>query len=159
VYLFAAAATGRGKSTAAEVAVAIAFSLVAVPLALLGGPSIATGAMVALAFAANFVLATLAVRVIIVKVRGGGDPRMVTVLRRSVYALSVGVTAAAIGAALGGWLPPRPLVSLVPGVAAAVWIATNPPPPAKLRAVGWMLVTTSTLVAILLIVTFRLVGG
>jgi hypothetical protein len=155
VYLFIAAASGRGKSTAAEVAVAIAFSLVAVPLSLLGRPSIVDGSMVALAFATNFVLATLAVRVVIVKVRGGGDPRMVAAMRRSVYTLSIVVAAAAVAAAVVGWLPPLPLVSLVPGLVAALWIATNPPPPAKLRPVGWALVTTSAIVAILLIVTLR----
>jgi hypothetical protein len=155
VYLFAAAATGRGKSTMAEVAVAIAFSLVAVPLSLVGGASIAAGATVALAFAANFVLATLAVHVIIAKVRGGGDPRTAAAMRRSVYVLSMLVAAGAIGAAVSGWLPAVPLVSLMPGMIVALWIASNPPPPSKLRTVGWMLVTTSALVAVLLIVTLR----
>jgi hypothetical protein len=47
------------------------------------------------------------------------------------------------------------MIALVPGVATALWIAAFPPPPAKLRAVGWTLVTTSAIVALLLIFTLR----
>lgn len=171
VYLFMAAATGKGKSIGAEVAVAIAFSLVAIPLCLLGGsgvtrhadvgsrpgPAVGTGIVVAMAFVTNFVLATLAVRVVIAKVRGGGDPRMVATMRAWVYGLAIAIVAAAAGVASGGWLPWLPLVALVPGMVTAFWIAAFPPPPAKLRAVGWALVTTSAIVALLLIVTLRAV--
>jgi hypothetical protein len=153
LYLFWAAISGHGKSTTAEVAVAIAFSLTAVPLCLFGGPSVATGVIIAIAFAANFVLATLAVRAVIVKVRGGGDPRQAALIRRSVFVLS-GVIAAALGVvAAVRALPAVPLISVVPGIAVALWIASNPPPPSRLRAVGWTLVTTSAVTAALLIVT------
>lgn len=155
IYLFIAAASGKGKSIGAEVAVAIAFSLVAVPLCVLGGPSVAAGAVVAIAFVTNFVLATLAVRVVIAKVRGGGDPRLVATMRVWVYGLAMAIVVAAVVLASVGWLPWLPLLALIPGIATAFWIAAFPPPPAKLRAVGWTLVTTSAIVAILLIVTLR----
>ncbi len=155
-YLFVAAITGKGKSIGAEVAVAIAFSLAAVPLALLGGPSLMAGAMVALAFTSNFVLATLAVRVVIAKVRGGGNPRQVAAMRRWVYGLAVAIVAACAAAASRGAIPWLPLIAIAPGVVAATWIATSPPPPARLKAVGWALVTTSAVVMLLLIVTLRL---
>ena len=155
LYLFVAAATGKGKSVAAEVAVAIAFSLVAIPLCLLGGPSVAAGVIVAMAFVTDFVLATLAVRVVIAKVRGGGDPRKVASMRAWVYGLAMAIAAAAAALASGGLLPWLPMIALVPGVATALWIAAFPPPPAKLRAVGWTLVTTSAIVALLLIFTLR----
>ena len=155
VYLFIAAAMGKGKTVAAEVAVAIAFSLVAIPLCLLGSPSVTAGAIVAIAFGANFVLATLAVRVVIAKVRGGGDPRLVATMRAWVYGLAIAMVAAVVVLASGGLLPWPPLVALVPGIVTALWIAAFPPPPAKLRAVGWTLVTTSAMVALLLVVALR----
>ena len=153
LYLFWAAVSGHGKSTAAELAVAIAFSTAAIPLCLLGGSPATTGVVVALAFATNFVLATLAVRVVIVKVRGGGDPRQVAAMRRAVFVLAAAIAAAVIVAAVLGLLPPAPLVSVAPGIIVALWIAASPPPPSKLRKVGWTLVGTSGAIAVLLIAT------
>jgi hypothetical protein len=155
VYLFVAAASGKGKSIGAEVAVAIAFSLTAIPLSLLGEVPAVSGVMVALAFATNFVLATLAIRVVIAKVRGGGNPALVVTMRRSVYTLAILIPIAAALAVLRGVIPSLPLVALAPGIVVSLWIAITAPPPAKLRTVGWALVTTSAVVAALLIVTLR----
>jgi len=156
LFIFFAAISGKGKSVAAEIAVAIAFSLTAVPLCLFGGASLRAGSMVALAFATNFVLATLAVRVVIAKVRGGGDPRLVAAMRRSVYVTAVAIVLGCAVAASRRVIPWAPLVAIVPGMVAAIWIATFPPPAAKLKAVGWTLVSISAIVALLLVVTLRM---
>ena len=155
VYIFIAAISGKGKTVAAEIAVAIAFSLTAVPLCLLGGPSLVAGILIALAFATNFVLATLAVRVVIAKVRGGGDPRLVAAMRRAVYIVALAIAIGAALAASRGRIPWLPLASLIPGIATACWVAANPPPPTRLKAVGWTLVSVSTIVMLLLVITLR----
>jgi hypothetical protein len=156
LFIFIAAASGKGKSIGAEIAVAIAFSLTAVPLCLLGGQSIVAGAAIALAFASNFVLATLAVRVVIARVRGGGDPRLAAAMRRSAYVTAGAIAAGAAVAAGRGLVPWLPLSAIVPGIVAAIWIATFPPHPSRLKAVGWTLVTLSALVTVLLVVTLRI---
>jgi hypothetical protein len=154
-YLFWAAASGKGKTLSAELAVAIAFSLAAVPLCALGGRSPVAGVAVAVAFGSNFVLATLAVRVIILRVRGGGDPLQVAVTRRAVFVLAGIIVASVALAVAAGVMPLRPLLSTMPGIVVATWIAASPPPPARLRAVGWTLVGTSAVIALMLIVTLR----
>jgi hypothetical protein len=155
MYLFRAAATGGGKSLAAEIAVAIAFSLAAIPLCLLGDPSPIPGIAIAVVFATNFVLATLAVRVIILKVRGGGDPRAAATTRRAVVILAI-ATASSIAATIGiGVLPAAPMLSAVPALAVPLWIAAAPPPPTRLRAIGWTLIATSTAIAMLLVITLH----
>jgi hypothetical protein len=105
----------------------------------------------ALVFAVNFVLATLAVRVVILKVRAGGDGAVVAATRRAVLALA-GLSVAAVGMA---WayqlLPGATLLALVPGVVVATQLALRPPPPSRLRAVGWRLMATSLTTAAILI--------
>jgi hypothetical protein len=54
-----------------------------------------------------------------------------------------------------GLLPWVLLLAIAPGVATAAILAVHPPPPTRLRAVGWTLVATSAAAAMILIVALR----
>jgi YwiC-like protein len=142
----------REKSSLAEVAVALVFSLVAVPVCLAAGASVEAALAVGVAFAAVFVPGTLAVRFIILRVRGGGDTRAA---RSSRVALLVVTSAGTLGlsaAAMRTRLPWSTLIAAAPGLASASWLALFPPPPSRLRTVGWTLVMTSVATAVILMV-------
>jgi YwiC-like protein len=146
---------GRQKSWYGETAASFAFAGVAVPLSIVGGASVATAAAVAVPFVFLFVSSTLAVRTIILRVRGGGDARAVRNTRASVFAVAIG------GAVFLGWLitidalPAVVLVASTPGLLTAVVIAARPPQPSRLRAIGWTLVGVSVLTAGIVIATVR----
>jgi len=141
--LSATIAAGREKGVAAEVAVAAAFSLVAVPVSLAAGARVEDGAAIAAVFAGIFVTATLSVRGIIATTRGGGN---VETARRFTIAtiLLAGVAVAGLAwAATRGLMPWAGLAAGVPGLGLAAALALVPPPPSRLRAVGWTLVAVS----------------
>ena len=142
---------GREKSWLGEAAAAVAFSGAAVPVAMAAGASLTTAALVAIPFALFFVASTLAVRAVILRVRGGGDPRASSATRRA--ALSLCVVAAAALAVLGmtGALPLSILVAAAPGLLTAAVIAASPPSPTRLRTVGWTLVAMSVVTAAVVI--------
>jgi hypothetical protein len=132
------------------VAVALAFSLLAVPMCLAAGASAGTALAVALAFASVFVTGTLAVRVVVLGVRGGGAPRAVAATRLVVLLLVAGLVVTLGRSAPGGALSDVALIAAAPGLASAGAIAIHPPAPARLRTVGWTLVATSLAAAVLL---------
>lgn len=142
----------QAKSAPGEVAVALACSLLAVPLGLAGGAPLRTALAVAAAYAAIFVTATLAVRVVILKVRGGGSPAAVRRTRSLALALVAVSGAALVGAATRDLLPWTTAVAAAPGLTAATVLAVAVPSPARLRAVGWTLVAISGAAAVILIV-------
>ncbi|MEW6320666.1 MAG: YwiC-like family protein [Acidobacteriota bacterium] len=148
-------ARGTEKSAIGETAVALACSLAALPVGLMAGASAAGAWTVALAFAATFVAATLAVRASILDVRGGGDARAA---RRTRLASAVVAGLFALGLAAGGVqgaLPWIALAAAAPGLGAAVWLTLRPPPPTRLRVTGWTLVGVSTAAAVMLIAGLR----
>jgi hypothetical protein len=151
VFLAAAIGAKREKSSQGEVAVALAFSLLAVPVCLAAGASVGTALAVGSAFASIFVTGTLGVRVVVLKVRRGGNPEAGRSTRITVVALTsaagVGLAAAALVAAL----PWAALTAAAPGLAAAAWIAMFPPAPTRLRTVGWTLVATAAAAALILL--------
>src|SRR6185503_16637530 len=73
--------TGREKSTLGEIASAISFAAVAIPIYGVSAPSPLRGFVVAFAFAGVFIAGTLGVRIVILGSRGGGDQRAVAVTR------------------------------------------------------------------------------
>jgi hypothetical protein len=150
-WLGVAIAAGREKTWQGEVAAATAFSLVAVPVCLAAGSTTAMAFAVAIPFACMFVSGTLAVRAIIVNVRGGGDPRATVLMRRAVVAFAVAVAAGLAGAALGRVLPAATLIAAAPGLLVAVAIVAILPSPARLRTIGWTLVATSVTTAVIVI--------
>ena len=156
LFLVFEASSGREKAWPAEVAVATAFSLAAIPMCMAGAAPLADGALIAGAFGVNFVLATLGVRVIILRVRAGGNIRAASATRNAVFALALGALAVALTLLARHAVPPLGVAALLPGLvsgAAVAWIA---PPPSQLRRVGWALVGVSTLIAVMLVVSLRL---
>jgi hypothetical protein len=149
--LGAAVSAKDEKTTRGELAAALAFSLAAVPVCLAAGATVSTALAVGITFAVVFVADTLAVRSIVLAVRGGGNPRAARSARIAVLVLTV---AAAVGLAVAGLravLPWATLGAAAPGLAAAAWLAMLPPRPTQLRAVGWTLVGTSVIAALVLI--------
>jgi hypothetical protein len=151
VFLGAAVAAQREKSSWGEIAVALAFSLAAAPICIAAGASTSTALSVAIAFAAIFVAATLAVRVVILKVRGGGNPRAAHLTRLTVFVSSGAVAIALATAAVNLLLPWTTVLAAGPGLAGALWLACFPPSPRRLHRVGWALVTMSAATAAILI--------
>jgi hypothetical protein len=146
---------GSEKSSLGEIAAAFAFALAAVPAAVSAGASVQAAAAIAVVFGVIFIAGTLAVRIVILRVRGGGNPAAVRATRNAV----MGVSAVALaGLTVAGWrdaLPWIPLAAAAPALAFAVAVAINPPRPVRLRALGWSLVALTTLAAVVLIAGFR----
>jgi hypothetical protein len=151
--LVVATARGREKSWEGEVAAALAFSAAAVPVALSAGAPLETAAAVAIPFALLFVASTLAVRVVILRVRGGGDPHATTATRRAALFVAGGGAAALAVLAAAGVLAASVLVAAAPGLLIAASIAMHPPAPTHLRALGWTLVAMSFVTAAIVVAT------
>jgi hypothetical protein len=149
--LLAASWSGREKTAFGEVAAALAFSFVALPVCLAGGTPMPVGLSIALAFAALFATSTLGVRVVILRVRGGGDPARTRVTRAAVLALSAATAAGLAAAALRDILPWAGILASAPGLVLSVALVLRPPAPTQLRTIGWLLVSASSAAVIILI--------
>jgi hypothetical protein len=139
------------KRALGEVAAALTFSLVAVPISLASGATLRTAISVGIVFASIFVTSTLAVRVVVLRVRGGGHPRSERATRITVLIVS---TALAVGFVIAGRrqaIPWAAAAAAAPGVAGAVWLSMIPPSPTRLRTVGWTLVATAGMAAVMLV--------
>jgi len=156
-FLAEAITVEREKSLPAEVAVALAFSLAAVPVGLAAGASTRAALAVGIAFASIFVSGTLAVRVIVLEVRGGGDPRKAWATRVTLLVSAAAAGLGLVGAAWQGLLPWTAPLATAPGLASAGWLAAFPPAPTRLRAVGWTLVAAAAAAALILVA--GLAGG
>jgi YwiC-like protein len=138
------------KSGPVEIAVALAFSLAAAPIALTAGAPVATAISIAVAFAVVFVAGVLAVRVAILKVRAGGNPRAVRQTRAALATLAA-IALAGLGASVArAILPWAPLAAVVPGIVVAAMFAFRTTAP-RLKTVGWTLMSASTAAALMLI--------
>jgi hypothetical protein len=102
-------------------------------------------------FASIFVTGTLGVRVVILRARGGGRPHAVRVTRVALLITASVATGGVVAAAMTGTLPWAALVAAAPGLVLAVSLALRPPPPTRLRLVGWLLVSTSAAAALVMI--------
>lgn len=153
VLLGVAAVRGREKSWYGEVAAALAFAGLAVPIAMAGGDSLATAIAVAIPFAVLFVTSTLAVRTVILRVRGGGNPEAMMATRRTVLAVTAVATTCLVWFTAVGFLPLATIAAAAPGLLTAVVIAVRPPHPAHLRTIGWTLVAVSVLTAVIVVAT------
>lgn len=152
-FLVGAMICGREKSWYGETAAAFAFAGVTVPVAMAAGASADTALAVAIPFAVLFITTTLAVRVVILRVRGGGDPRAAAATRGATLTIAVASGVLITALTLGGWLAPAVPIASAPGVIAAVAVAARPPAPSRLRVLGWTLVAVSTLTAVIVIAT------
>ena len=108
------------------------------------------GAVVA-PFALLFITTTLAVRVVILRVRGGGNPLAAAATQRATLLVSA-VSPVIIGVlTMTGWLERAVLIAAVPGLLTAAIVAARPPSPSRLRTLGWSLVAVSTLTTAIVI--------
>jgi hypothetical protein len=110
---------------------------------------------IALAFGLTSVLATWAVRAVILAVRGGGSPGALRKARLAVVSLSLVAAGGFAVAIRGGLLPAATLAASSPGVLVGLALVLRPPHPSRLRAIGWSLVLTSALVSSLLVAGLR----
>lgn len=153
--LVAAMINGREKSWFGEAAAALAFAGVSVPVTMAAGVSISVALAVAIPFAVLFTVTTLAVRVVILRVRGGGDPRATAATRRATFLVSI-VSIVAIGLAVAaGWLPSSAVFACAPGLLTASFVAARPPAATRLRTLGWTLIAVSILTTAIVIATLR----
>lgn len=143
VALMLAVLAGREKSTFGELVAASAFSLNALPLCVAAGAPPSAGFAIAAAFGLVFSASTLAVRAVVLRVRAGGNPRAANRSRAAALGIAAAGTIALALAGVGTLWARIALVAAVPGLLLTVWLALAPPPPAKLRRVGWGLVAAS----------------
>lgn len=153
IVLIGAMVEGREKSWYGETAAALAFAGAAVPVALAAGARPAAAWHVAIPFALLFATTTLAVRVVILRVRGGGSPRAMAATRRAVLAMSIGALAIVAALTVARVVSMTMLMAAAPGLATAIVVAARPPAATRLRVVGWSLVAVSTLTAAIVLLT------
>jgi hypothetical protein len=144
----------REKTAMGESSVALTFASLACPMCLSAGAPVAIGFAVALAFGGLFLASTLAVRVVILSVRGGGDPVAVGTARRLCFT-AIAAWCVVLVAAGGRLLPWATLVAIVPGVVVATVVAAYPPSASHLRKLGWTIVATSATAAAILTTALR----
>jgi len=144
---------GRDKSWEGEVAASLAFSGAAMPISLAAPAPAQTGAAVAIPFALLFVASTLAIRVVILRVRGGGNAGGTTATRRATFFIAAGAASALGAACTLDLLPTSTFVASAPGLLISTLIAAHPPAPSHLRTLGWILVGTSVVTAAILVAT------
>jgi hypothetical protein len=151
--LIGAMVQGREKSWYGETAAALAFAGAAVPVVLAAGAPAAAAWHVAVPFALLFATTTLAVRVVILRVRGGGNPQATAATRRAVMAGSLGALIVIAALATANVVSTAMLIAAAPGLATAIVVAARPPAATRLRVLGWSLVTVSTLTAAVVLLT------
>ena len=142
----------REKSVLGEIAVALVFSMVALPVCLAAGAQIRVALAVGIAFALVFAVGTLAVRVIILGRRGGGDPAAVAATSVTVLLVTGTACVGLSAAASQSLLPWATLFAAAPGLVGASGLAMCRPAAIRLRTVGWMLVGASAATALILVV-------
>lgn len=145
----------REKSAGGEIIAAIAFASIALPVGLTAAAGTAAAVSVASAFALVSGASTLAVRVVILRVRGGGDPSGVRRTRALLAVLALTTIAVLAIAASRAVLPWIPLLAAVPGLIVVTVLALRPPPPMRLRRVGWTLFAASALASAVLVIGLR----
>jgi hypothetical protein len=148
-----ATAQGREKSWYGEVCASLAFAGLSVPVAMAAGGSLRTALTIAVPFAVLFITSTLAVRTVILRIRGGGNSGALMATRRATV-IAAGAGAAGLASLTAGEvLPSAAFAAAVPGLLAAFAIAARPPHPTRLRAIGWTLVALSVLTGAIVLVT------
>lgn len=149
--LGALVASRAGHTTAGELASAVAFASIALPVGLAAHLSFAQALSCALAFATAFTVATLSVRAVIVWKR---HP-LGRLTRLGAAAFGCAALAALVSLARAGVLVAAAPWAALPVCTVAIGIAAIAPAPRHLRTVGWTLVAATVAAAILLVVSFR----
>ena len=136
------------RTVPGEMAAAVALTSCAFPVALAGGSPPAAALTCWAAFAASQALATLAVRSVIARVRGTTERHLPPLAATSAIAVLVG----AVALLTLGRVPWAGPVAVLPVATIALALAVRPPHPRHLRRVGWSILATSLLGALVLIV-------
>ena len=169
----------REHSTSGEIVAAIALSSCSVPVALAGGAPPASAAWCWLAFALAFVVATVAVRAVIVRVKTTPQPpnhvhvgavgpapewrapgaramsgRGGTAWQATAVCLALGTIGVSLGCVALEWVPVTAGLAPVPVAGLAAVVSLNPPHPRHLRSVGWALVTATAFTAVMLTIAY-----
>ncbi len=142
----------REHSTPGEILAAVGLSSCSVPVALAGGVVVGRALTSWGVFALAFVVATVAVRSIIARVKSARMAEGTTPPSRRAAWFAAGVIALSSVAAGRGWMPLAAPFALLPVCALAGGLALRPPHPRHLRTIGWSLVTATALTAVVLAV-------
>jgi hypothetical protein len=143
---------GQEKRASSEIAVALAFACITMPVCLGAGVARATATSIAFVFASVYVTGVLCVRAIVLGKRGGGNRAASRVTRLALLAIAASSMVALGIAVTGASVPWATLIAVTPGLTTAVALAMRSSPP-PLKTVGWSLATTSTAAALILIGT------
>jgi hypothetical protein len=143
---------GREKSWPGEVAAAAAFAALAMPVSMAAGAAPRSALAITLPFAVLFVAGTLAVRTVVLRVRGGGDVQAASRMRRGAAGVAVAGMAGLAWLAARDVMPPAAPLAAAPGLTLALAIAARPPHPSRLRALGWTLVAACGFAAAVLVI-------
>ena len=141
----------KEKSALGETAAATTFSFAAIPVCLAAGASTPTAVSVGVVFATVFVTGTLAVRLVILRARAGGNPGAVRSTRAVLMLVLATATSGMAAAIATATLPWATLPAAAPGLLLALSLAIRPVSPTRLRLVGWLLVSTSAAAVLILI--------
>mgnify|MGYP003339875909 CR=1 FL=1 len=142
----AAVVAHRERSTGGEALVGLALASMAVPLTLAGeAPRLAAHTIFAV-FSAVFVTATVGVRSMIGRVSKAGGPHPAVAV-----VVPLGCLVALAWLAVTRQLSPVSPFAALPVCAVALGLTAKPPSPRHLRVVGWTLVTSTALAAVLLV--------
>jgi len=150
LWLLPAICRGREKTMTAEAGVALAFAAAAVPVCA-GTGRVTAGIVIAAAYGLLFVLGTLAVRVIVLRTRGGGNRAAVRRTRVAMFIVATLGAVMVLGGAADGVVSWLAVAAILPGVAFASALAAFPPPATRLKRVGWSLVAVTAATAVLLV--------
>jgi hypothetical protein len=145
----------REKTAAGETVAALALSSVAIPICASSTAAATSGFIVAVLFAGLFMGGTLAVRVVILTVRGGGDPPGVRRTRVQLATVVVIMTTAVVWAPTFDLKVATAAFAVLPGFILAIALAAHPPAATQLRTVGWTLIGTSAWAAAVLVGALR----
>ncbi|MGE3958196.1 MAG: YwiC-like family protein [Vicinamibacterales bacterium] len=134
------------RTTAGEVLVAAALSSVAVPVAVAGGTGSVAALTLLAVFATVFVSATISVRAMIGRVtKAGGPPPALAAACTVLLLVLLGILS------VSGRLASVAPFAASPVSAVALALAVRPPAPRYLRQIGWTLVGTTVLSALMLV--------
>lgn len=149
--LAAVIAVHREHTTGGEILSAVTLSSLSLPIALAAGATLVASLTCVLVFAASFVVATLAVRAMIVWMRHplGASTRV------GAAALAAGAVGALVVLARASLTTEAAPWAALPVCAIAFVLAALAPSPRHVRAIGWLLVGATALEAIVLVAALR----
>lgn len=139
---------GRERTTGGEVLAGAALAAASIPVAVAGGVSPASAALVWATWVVSFTASTAAVRLVIARHKTGTRDRTLLAVAG---AATAGLVALAAATPIG--------LAAAPMVLAGWWLIARPPHPRNLRRVGWTLVACSTATAVLAVAIGQLAGG